>query len=494
MKRKQSIKKEHRSKELEGDYITDMPVAKTEAPSEDPLNRFIEWPIIRPDGTRQPFQFRTAGHLISSGVHPENIQAASLIHTIMVSAALEHPISAMIVSDDRQEVVRVLDQCKKLIPKDATIEIQNLKPEHLYCKGGDLLDRKCIICPDVGGFKTVHRDLDLIIGRGHCARQEIVKGRFESSLAEFKARMKISIIGIDNGRTDKGLSHPSILKIPIRAGGIALDLPNSNLVEQFGLLQAPPFKVRKSLQRLKPRKVLIPFAAQLTQVMKESGCDYLREKMDVLLNMISICTIINQPPPVHPAELGAIMYDTDESEVKRWLIESGLQSPGQDAMAEPLVATKVDYHISRLLLDGMLLVGSTRFTDRQKMVFDAVKTLNMAKLSTALLSKGDDVEKLSTIAQGSGYWATREKIFEKIGRSDAQFSLSSMSNDLMALVTMGMLERAKPPKSRYYGYYITTPTLENAIGLPAPETIQDPIYEGKEVLVVNPLSGQVEKI
>ena len=94
----------------------------------------------------------------------------------------------------------------------------------------------------------------------------------------------------------------------------------------------------------------------------------------------------------------------------------------------------------------------------------------------------------------SGYWATREKVFEIINNGSYDFSLSSVSNDLVALLEMGVLERAKPPKSRFFGYYVMTTTLSDAIQLPAPETIQDPVYEGKTVTVVNPFTGQVETI
>ncbi len=504
---KQSQKVDPKGHEVQNeDIIIDMPATNTGvipdknilptvfAGHSDPIHQFIEWPIIRPDGALQPIQYRASGHLQSIGITPENIQAANLISMCMLSARLGHPISAMLEPDNAQEAVQLLDQCLRIVPKDAVIEFPEFKQEHLYIDHGRLLDGKCILSPTVNGFSKVSRDLELILTRGYSVQQEVTKGKYKVDLSEHRSEMRVSVLGITGGTPGKELSLPSVLKIPVvgNQGTISQSMPD--LYERYGLIHSPLFKFRKSFQRLKPQPVVIPYEQQLETAFIESGCDHAVEKLTILKHLISICAIIGNPPTVEMAELGALMFGTDEDEVRYWLINAGIAKGTEPVSNGPLVATKVEYHISRLLLDGMLLVGSTRFTDRQKMIFDTVKTLNMAKLSTALLSKGDDVEKLSTIAQGSGYWATREKIFEKIGRSDAQFSLSSMSNDLMVLVTMGVLERAKPPKSRYYGYYITTPTLENAIGLPAPETIQDPIYEGKEVLVVNPLSGQVEKI
>jgi len=150
--------------------------------------------------------------------------------------------------------------------------------------------------------------------------------------------------------------------------------------------------------------------------------------------------------------------------------------------------------MARLLLAGILMTGPTRFTDRQKKVFETVKAINMGKMSTAIFKKGDDVELLASISRSSGCWAPREKVFEMINNGSYDFSFSSVSNDLVAFFEMGVLERAKPPKSRFFGYYVLTKVLSDAIQLPASETVQDPVYQGKTVDVVNPFTGQVEKI
>ena len=458
----------------------------------EPMNQFIERPIIRSDGAYQPIQYRTAGHLLSSGIYPENLQAGSLMLTIMLSPRWGYPISAMLESDDPQGAIHLINSCLSLIPKDATIEFPELKPEHLYIDGGQRLDGKCIISLAPDGFSKVIRDLELILTRGHAVRQEVAKGRYEFDLSEHRTKMLVSVLGIDGGKPGKGLSLPSILKIPVSYKRSATEGIKSDIIEQYDLIQSPSFKIRKSFQRLKPWPVIIPYEEQLSRAIDESGCEHAHEKMGILKNVISVCAIINRPPSVQKAELGSIMYGTDEQEVSRWLIESGLEKATETLREDPVVATKVDYHLARLLLDGILMTGPTRFSDRQKKVFETVKAINMGKMRDAILKKDDDVEKLATIAQHSGYWTTREKVFEIINNGSYDFSLSSVSNDLVALLEMGVLERAKPPKSRFFGYYIMTTTLSDAIQLPASETIQDPVYEGKAVTVVNPFTGQVE--
>ena len=490
----------------QGGLITVEPVSETTASMDsphhqmvslgdpDPINQFFEWPVIRADGAFQPMQYKTVGHLLFRGIDPGNIQAASLVHIAMLSARLGYPIAVVLVSEDPHGVIHVLDHCLDLAPKDATIEFREVKPDYLYIKGGGLLSGKCIISTEVNGFGKVDRDLELIMTRGHAVRQELVKGKFETVLSEHRSKTQLSFIGIDGGKPGKGFGHPSILKIPFSSKRPAVTQVGSGIVEQYGLMQSPLFKIRKSFQRLKPRPVIIPFEDQLATALVESGCDHAPEKMGILRNVISVCAIINQPLPVHKAELGAIIYDTDEREVGRWLIDAGLEKALEAFPEAAIVATKVDYHMARLLLDGILMTGPTRFNDRQRKVFETVKAINMGKMRDAILKKGDDVEKLATIAQHSGYWATREKVFERINNGSYDFSLSSVSNDLVALLDMGVLERAKPPKSRYFGYYVMTTTLSDAVQLPASETIQDPVYEGKTITVVNPFTGQVEII
>ena len=121
--------------------------------------------------------------------------------------------------------------------------------------------------------------------------------------------------------------------------------------------------------------------------------------------------------------------------------------------------------------------------------------INMEKVKQAALQKKDELEILCTVSQNYGYWAKREKIYEIVNTNGGeQMSLSTVSNELIELLKMGIIERSKPPKSRHFGYYVMTLDVGGAIALPSPSDIQDPIYKGALVEVINPLTGQVEKI
>jgi hypothetical protein len=119
----------------------------------------------------------------------------------------------------------------------------------------------------------------------------------------------------------------------------------------------------------------------------------------------------------------------------------------------------------------------------------------MEKLRDAMLQKRDEVEILSTISQSYIYWARREKIYEIVNNDGGQYlSLSTVNNELVELMKMGIVDRSKPPKSRHFGYYVMTLNVGGAIPLPSPSEIEDPVFKGKPVEVINPLTGQVEKI
>jgi hypothetical protein len=365
----------------------------------DPINQFIEWPIIRPDGAYQPIQYPVTGQLLCNGVGHENLKAAALVSTCMLSSMLGYPISAMLAPEDAQGAIHLVDQCLRLIPHEAVIEIPELKPEHLFIDGGKRLDGKCIVSPTENGFNKVERDLELILTRGRTIRQELTRGKFEVGFSEHRSVMRVSILGIDYGRLGKRLNLPSVLKIPVTSNG-ATELPGkSEVADQYGLNNSPLFKIRKSFQRLKQRTVVIPYEQQLGNAMANNGCDHVSAKLEVMKNLISILAITNQPLPLQMAELGAMIYGTDEKEVGRWLIDTGLIKDLEPMPVKPVVATKVDYYLARLLLDGVLLAGPTRYTDRQRRVFETVKAINMGKMTSTILTKGDEVEVLGGCGQ-----------------------------------------------------------------------------------------------
>ena len=337
-----------------------------------------------------------------------------------------------------------------------------------------------------------------MLTRGHTTRQEIVNKKFDIGLVEYKAQWPISFIGVAAGKKGRDFNHPAILKVPVKANP---GLMQQNLPAVIGAendVSVPILRNRIAFERLRHRPVEIPFANQLMENFISAGGDYVDIKMAILAKMISICSIINQPDPVTKEEIGAYIYKTDTETVRNWLAkQSNLQSKSNTdgTFISPLTATKVDYYLARLLLDGLLSTGDNYLTERQRRIYEAVKRINIGKLSTSFLKPKGNNKKLTTLSQHSKYWVAREKVFEEVNKDVGKYlSLSIVNNELVDLVDIGILERSKIPKTRHYGYYVMKLNLDSAIVLPSPSEINDPIYKDASVEIINPLTGQTEKI
>ena len=148
-----------------------------------------------------------------------------------------------------------------------------------------------------------------------------------------------------------------------------------------------------------------------------------------------------------------------------------------------------------MLLDGLLATENTYLTERQRRIYEAVISINKGRLTPAFLEKEDNISIVANISQHSGYWASREKVFEAVNKEGGKaLSLSIVNNELVELMDMGLIDRSKPTKSRHFGYYAMTLDLGKAITLPDPSDITEPSYKGEPVEVINPLTGETEKI
>ncbi|MBC2732880.1 MAG: hypothetical protein HF981_00800 [Desulfobacteraceae bacterium] len=470
----------------------------TSAIPEELSSRFFECPVVTPDGTHQSVLVAPAGHMLQKGVYPDNLRAAQLLLLISISSRLGYPLSAMIVAEDKLDVVGLLDAVAKLTPEKAVREVGSVALDLLFAQGGLHYRDRCIVCPNPDGFSKVQAHIESLLSSDHATHQELVKRRFDTGMEVCTAQGPISFIGVENGKkSGKGLSHPSILKVPVLRQTFLPESLQTSVLEHMDLAKSPDFKIRKTFERLKAVPVEIPFAEVLWQAIAESQCEHPFIKMSVLIKLISICAIINQPPPLTNAELGSYFYGISEVEVRRALVGLGDDQQRQEDVTGrgAINATKIDYYLAKGLLEGLLSTGGPYLNERQKQVFQSVKEINIGKINQAIIKDGDDVKKLATINRSTNCWTPREAVYERINNAGSEtYALSSVSNDLVALHEMGLLDRAKPPKSRAYGYYINKMDIDGAIRLPEPAEIQDPIYQGQEVSVVNPITGQIEKI
>jgi len=463
--------------------------------TQDLSHLFFDSPTSRPDGIFQPLLCGVAGLLHKKGVSPENLKSALLIFAAINSPRLGYPLSLQLMPEDPLLAISLLDHCVGLAPVDSTIEFQKLKPEHLFINPGGIFQNRCIVCPESNGFSKVYADIKLMLTRGHSIRQEIVNRKYDIGLAEYKAQWPISFIGVDGGKKSRDFYHPAILKVPVKANPGLMQQNLPAVIDAQNGAMVPVLRNRIAFERLRHRLVEIPFASQLFESLISIGDDHIDIKMTILCKMISICSIFNQPDPVTNEEIGAYIYKTDLETVRRWLNKDSDSKEGINGNGDRLTATKVDYYLAKLLLDGLFATDNIYLTERQQRVYEAVKRINMGKLTPAFLEKEDDISIVSNISKNSGNWAGREKVFEEVNKDGGKaLSLSIVNNELVDLMDLGLLDRSKPAKSRHFGYYVMTLDLGKAITLPNPSDINDPLYKNAPVEVINPITGQADKI
>ena len=461
---------------------------------------YYDSPYVGDDGVFRPLLCTTKNILTKRGVTIGHIKAALLTSLAINSARLKYPLSVLLMAQNPLLAVNTLDHCVRLAPPNSTIEFQEMKPEHLILGAKDFRDRT-VISADPNGFRKVNKDIEMLLTRGFTVKQETVKSKYEVNIEERRTDWPIAFVGISNGQRKGNIDHPLILRVPLDE-----EVKTTGEKSGFGdvifsesdTLQVEIARAKKTFERLMPQRVDIPYFSQLWDHLLKVNTEHPEAKALALGNVISICTIINNPMPIYQDELFAEMYRIERQKVNKWLVEIGHKSHQNyiDVQeAAPLIATKVDYYLAWLLLDGILLNEDSFLATRQRRIYESVCRINTEKVKQAMLKKGDEIEILSTISQSSVYWTRREKIYEMVNNDGGQYlSLSIVNNELIDLMKMGIVDRSKPQKSRHFGYYVMTLNSGKAISLPPPSEINDPIYEGKPVSVMNPLTGKTEKI
>ena len=455
---------------------------------------FFHSPTSRPDGVFEPLLCEVIEQLKMQGVPPENLKQALMLVLGAVSAPLGYPLAMLLVADEPLTAARLVESSTSTVPAGWTIKFDTLSPSQLFINGGEAYRDKCIVCQDPEGLVKVARDLDLMLTRGYAVRQEILNKKYAMSLEEFRADCFPSFIGIESHRKRDMWKHPSIVKIPVTEGLWGYATPQPSDGHSVGL-----FRIRKCFKRLRPRPVVVPFNDVIERTLAESGVSHADILQEVVMKIIALVAIINQPPPVTMHEIGSYIYEIDESRVMKWLENSGEHSAKVDVASydnqAPITATKIDYHIAKILLESFVRVSQASLTERQMKIFQTIKMLNWGKFQNSTIPNATDIKKIATLPKSSMYWPDREKIYEVMNHSGGEvISLTTINSELIELCKIGIIGREKAPKQRYYGYFVMTVDVDNAFTLPPVSEIVDPVYQGKEVNVVNPITGQIEKI
>jgi hypothetical protein len=470
-------------------------VGKVSSP--DLSGLFFNMPAGRPDGVFEPLICGVAEQLVATGLSQQTMKEAFLIYMAIISARLGHPLSVLLLPDDPMVAVSLLDRVKNLAPADSFIEFQKVKPEQLFIKGGEPYRNKCIVSSDPDGFSKVMPYFEIMLTRGSVVRQELFNRKYDLSLEEFRAEWPVSFVGIAPPKKMGQEWHPSIIRLPIKSsvgippiGGDVFTSPAAAL---------PIQKVRKTFERLKSRPVTVPFVDQLHASLIDSGSSYIDLKMDLLIKLISLCAIVNNPEPVTIEELGSYVYGTDVQSVRQFLSQTGRISPsdGVNVGSGAITADRKDLYLARLLLDGLISSDNTYMTERQQRLYNVVKTVNLGKLKLTVdpVDKDNETVSLARIAKSPSCWVDINNIFEFVNNdSDSIIAMGTIYKDLIELLKNGILGRSKPPKRNQYGYFVMRLNLDQSLSLPEPSSIKIPGTEQEAIDIINPLTALPVKI
>jgi len=458
---------------------------------------FFEPTRAVPDGPFVSPIVGTVRMLRALGISDGDMKEAVMISLALNSARLGFPIAAILLSKEPSAAVKVLHRCMQVTPVTSYIEFQKMTQEDLFL-GSPQIRERTVTSSDENGFKKVRQDVDLLLSRGNSTTQELIRSRFGVGLQSRRVELPLSIVGVAPDRAGSVLQHPSLLWVSVRG-------------EQEKSLTQPPrlgngdgnplqdvevARLQKTYERLCWHPVDVPFAEQVMGALKDVK-SFPVCQVENIFKVLSMATIINNPPSVQWDEIMSLMYGVGKEKVGSWLAakKDTVIPPVKTGESSPLVATKVDYFFAWLLLDKVLPIGEFILTPRQNRILDVLKRLNLAGISNAHINSKSAVEVLSAIANNTSAWMTREKVFETLNKEGGEYvSLSTVNNELQYLLKVGIVDRKKPSKSNQYRYYVLTLDAGQYLALPHPSEILDPIYQGKPVEVVNPLTGAVEKI
>lgn len=446
---------------------------------------FFDDPYGHDDGVIRSLLCDVSHFLQRSGVESENIQAGLLIYIALNSVRLGFPISVILKTDELTKTRHLLNVCKQIAPKESFREVQELKYEQLY-NDKKYFEDKVIICQDTSGVKKAMPDLLMLLTQGYATRQENYKSRLGSGIQEGKIQYSLGFIGIELVDSNSYFDHPSIIKISV---GNA-DRPNGQMMpivfckryqEEDPKIHIECRRIGKVFERMRYQKVDTRYLNQTYNHIRNQQPVCFWEKINVIIKVLSLITIMNHPDEITPEELISSFINYKNTN----MVEP----------SETLTATEAEYFITTTLLNEVITIKNDWLTVDEFKVFEAVKSINFGKLRSALTPNNNTSYKLWLLINNSIFWAKKDEIFKQVNETSKNImALPVIEKALQSLIKMSFISAKRIDGSREYGYFIVVPEANGKIKLPHPSMITNQIHKNQSVQVVNPLTGGIENI
>jgi len=467
-------------------------IDKQLAPQKDYLAHMNDLFLVPLRSPHEPFKsplVYIADALRARGFTGPNLRAALLTIVILNSARLNRRMAEFLVCKDLSIPRTTVSQCLEMIPDEFYRESDIHDHKFLFSHSSKM-NGQVLVSTNPEGFKKVISDVINIIDRGYATLQAEAKSTYGDDLREHKINPMISLLGVATGHTDNLPDYPGALYVPMteHMDKNFIQIMNEQDRRNDKLLKV---RIQNNLLRLRTATVTIPFLKKLADHIEKQSPANSDKKINIIIDTISLCTIINNPPPFTESEMTAKFLNMTPEEFSA-LTPAAKNNVPKD---RTIITSKVDYYMAWVLLKELIPIGSGFLTERQVRIFEALKKYCMDIVqNTFIIKKNDPIEQLSTLMNNQSSWPSRDKVYELVNQPGAErVSEATLNNELDVLLKARMIVRVQVPKNKYL-YRVNTFDSLSYIDLPHPKDIEDPIYKGKKVRAVDPLTNIVEDI
>jgi hypothetical protein len=432
-----------------------------------------------------------------------HVKQALLTIFTFISAFLGETITLVLSEQQGANGLLFLNTIGGIIPEIFKSEFSDLNKNLLMHNPG-ILKYKTVVANDAGALKRNSSILRNLVECGHVIDQALGKENGTKSINEIRIEGPTSIIVLVGQTEPKWLTEfSSALRLDLNSNpNFILEQLNMRMSQRTDQCKETILKniIPKELQRLKSVYVDISFKKQIIDCLDASSHKSVII-IDTIIFFLNIITIINDATFETSQDRDNEYCGMDIHAIlnPEKLIEQKKDS--DEGRVEGLVATKVEYYILYVLIEGVFNFNEDLITGILRLIFDAIKTINAGwvfsstTLSSSTVTEVEFVKALDNQVNGRG-WASILEIKEKIEKDTGKkISAASIHRGVKELCERKFITRRKDPvMPNKFLYGVCTLSLDNEFTLPKPGTIIDPIYNGKPVDVINPVTGEKETI
>ena len=458
-----------------------------------------------PENPLGPLLVHIAGTLREKGLN-YHMRQALLTLLAMASAHLDNPFSLFIASEPGSLGIRFLNAVGNLVPESMKVEFSRLNRKifHQNCR---FLAGKVVLVFDFDAIKSGKEIFRVLLERGLVTDHYLATDGGRRRVERVDIQGPTSIVALVTLPEPDWLTRFPGLRISLDSSpDYVREVLQRNATTLSGnqLMEASAGIISTEMARLSPLPVSIPFRDQIVSSLDVND-PASTDALDIIEKLLNIITILNHATYSTPAERDCAFYgikprrtlstpEAASSTVPR------LPSPGPGGEeAGILQATKVEYYIFHRIAAEFLPRRTSQLSSRQQRIANAVWAINERFLRSGTIffemeqaSPREIIEVLEAQAHLRG-WASIDEILETLGADGSEpLSKSTVDRELIELWKhQRIITRRKdihvPNKYRYV--IADFPTI-SANTLPDPSDIQDPVFQGREVTIWDPISDQ----